>query len=284
MTDTLTEEEQADLEEFTEAWNALRLHRPDRTVDSELLLAGTFVANFGTLADWFDDNLPVVQFSQAGTSAVAFLGHWSVERGDPEDEPVPNFYLHLSAPAGFSGPAGCKICTYLEKALELHRAFDDEDCEHCGLGVGAHQIVPDGAVGEPFAACLSPWERRDPWTFTAADAGGPDQLSNVAYESRWSAKLTDNSYGVITRYFYVIDRDGEVFLEEQTEYMWCTDPAHPGDTEIDAEYTYNRVDTGDDVLDHQTDMEEYARDAEAPGLDEWRERAPKHAPDILPPE
>lgn len=276
MTDTLTAEEQADLDAFNEAWQQIRLHRPDRTVDSELKLAGGFVADFGTLGDWFEEpQLSMVQFMQARGSAVSFLGHWSVQRGDPTEEPKEDFFHHLNT------PAGCKVCTYLEKALELHRSFADDDCEHCGLGIDAHEIVPDGASGEPFAACLSPWQRREPWTHTAADAGGPDQISPVAYDASWWAKLTDGTFALITRSYYVIDRDGRVFLEEQTEYMWCRDLTDPGTSEINAEYTYEEVDTGGEQVDEDTDVEAYARDAEAPGLEEWDENAPESARGML---
>lgn len=260
--------------EVNEAIQELRAHRPDTTFEQELALAGAFVAHFGSLGSLFEEpELTAAQFSMSGQAAWSLLGHWSVERGDPTDEPKSGFEEHST------GANGCDVCQYLEKCLELRESFEYEFCEECGLDVQYHAIGPD-PIGLPHAYCVSPWVRVDPLVHEAADAGGDDQISPVAYEARWQAKLTDGTFALITRYFYVIDRDGRVFVEEQTEYLVCTDPSDPGSTEINAEYTYNEVEHDGPINEH-TDVKTLAFHAEAPGLDEWDEFAPEFARGLL---
>lgn len=281
---TTTTEDDQELDEFNEAFAELRLDRPDSTFEEERAIAGTFVANFGRLSDWFEEpHLTTVQFSyaqmaqsgSAGASALSQLGHWSVSRGDPRDEPPADYDYHRN------GPDGCTICTYLEACLAIKVAFDDELCEHCQLDVDSHEITPDPA-GEPFAWCLSTWQRAVPFVHEAADIGGDDQISD-AWESRWWAPLTDGTFAVITRYYYVVERDGRRFLEEQTEYMWCRDHEHPGDTEINADGMYREVDPEGDTVDEGTDTKFFAEQAPYPSLTEWDEYAPASARGLLAP-
>lgn len=259
-----------------EAITEIRMHRPGSTFEQELALAGAFVAHFGSLGGLFDEpQLSTTQFSMAGTAAWSFIGHWSVERGDPADEPKAGFEAHCTR------GAGCGICQDLERFLQLHEAFEYENCEECGLGVTSHAIGKD-QIGLPRAYCVSPWVRVDPLAHEAADAGGDYQISD-AYDARWIAPLTDGNTAVITRYFYVLDIEGRVFLEEKTEYLVCTGVNEEGSVtgeEVGSEEVRQDVHV-DDGAGSGTDTKWYAEQAEPPGLDEWDDNAPEFARGML---
>lgn len=194
-------------------------------VDSELILAGDFVARFGTLADLFEGpDLAKAQFWAPGqhTAAVNLLGHWSVNRGDEfAPDPDPEFPEHRD---------GCGACHYLEGILELRASFNLQACPTCGAGLDDHDLGPD-ENGTAHAFCRSGvWERREPFVCDAGDV--VDVQLGDGYDTRWVARLSNGEFAVVTRTYYVVYFNGRIVVQRDTAYLVCTDPDHPGDTEV----------------------------------------------------
>lgn len=98
------------------------------------------------------------------------------------------------------------------------------------------------------------WQAAEPFVGIAGDCGGDSQIGE-AYSARWWRPLKGDDgplYAVVDRRFYVAtDRDpegnatGDPFIEIQTEYTVCRDPAAPGDTEVHSDIRYSVVDDED---------------------------------------
>lgn len=93
------------------------------------------------------------------------------------------------------------------------------------------------------------------------DVGG-DPQEGESLERRFAAQLGAEEWAVVTVYFYLgfagVDRKGPLYLYRQDEFIVCTDPDQPGDTEVRSDgRTYRLDDTApcaDDVYDHCADL------------------------------
>jgi hypothetical protein len=119
------------------------LRRDNEGVEQELLAAGRFVARFGCFGDVFDDDQEQFLVVVGDLSAWGLMGHWSVERNDPDLMPPPEFEEHIKA---------CQVCDYLEGVRDIRTAFEYEDCEACGRDLDEHDIAPD-LLGKAHASC-----------------------------------------------------------------------------------------------------------------------------------
>lgn len=119
---------------------------------------------------------------------------------------------------------------------------------------------------------MTAWMRVEPLVGVGGDVGGDDQISE-SYCARWTHPLADVEYAVITRYYYVAAGDGPLRVEEQTEYIACTDPTEPGGTERGADYAYRTVPWSglfDDAAARTA-----AGNAPEPTVAEWSEAMPR---------
>jgi hypothetical protein len=244
--------------------------------ETELLTAGIFVADYGSLGDWWADLTDLHQVrSWIGSldAAWSLISHWSVQRGDPTVDPPESFDEHEQT---------CPHCKYLETALGIHMMFETENCYECGLDIDKHEIAPD-ALGLAHAWCCAVnWTRREPWVHGNNWPGGDNQKED-AWDCEWWTQLSDGTYGVVTRYFYVAadldvdsDTEGDSYIECRTEYMVCTDWDRPGDTEINSDQQYETVDDTATM-----DTRELAMKAEEPTSAEWVAYAPEFAQQLL---
>lgn len=79
---------------------------------------------------------------------------------------------------------------------------------------------------------MTAWTRVEPHAFEAGDAGG-DRQTTTAYATRWTRPLADGMFAVVTRTCYGIDaKPDEICVAQDTEYVACSDPDRPGDTEV----------------------------------------------------
>lgn len=85
---------------------------------------------------------------------------------------------------------------------------------------------------------MSGWVRADPAVFAGGDVGGDAQIGE-AWAARWIRQLPDGTWGVVDRVFYVADTGDGLYVECQTEYLICTDPADPGSSEVWADARYD---------------------------------------------
>lgn len=85
------------------------------------------------------------------------------------------------------------------------------------------------------------WQRRKPLIFDGDGQPGGDAQVSEAYSVRWTHPLEGGLTAVVTRYYYVSDWQDNLRVEEQTEYVACTDPSDPGSTERGADYAYRMV-------------------------------------------
>lgn len=86
------------------------------------------------------------------------------------------------------------------------------------------------------------WQRREPAIFDGDGQPGGDLQTSEAYSVRWTRPIENGLYAFVTRYYYVAAEDGgSTRIEEQTEYLVCTDPSEPGGTEQTADYGYRTV-------------------------------------------
>lgn len=112
------------------------------------------------------------------------------------------------------------------------------------------------------------WTRRQPLVANGCDTSGDDQASD-AYNTRWSAPLADGLYAVVTRYYYLAGWNEEQRLEQQTNYLACTDPSDPYSTEVGSVAEYERMPVSDPY--------KAAEDAPAPTDEEWAKYGPTWA-------
>jgi hypothetical protein len=247
----------------------LTIDKPNYDPEEALLGAGKFVARFGSLGDVFDEGDMARNRRWTGPPCgFILLGHWSVQRNDPCDEPDVEFDVHA---------AGCGVCHFLESVRHLRAGFEDEMCHACGLDLDTHHVVPD-PFGNASTVCRSPWERQDPAVAPAGDVT-EYQISD-AFSARWTAALTDGTYALINRAYYVVQYDGKpVELERLDEYLICRDLADPGGTEINSEYVYVTLESDDPARVNTAWLAELAPD---PALDEWATHAPHWSRDLLP--
>lgn len=117
------------------------------------------------------------------------------------------------------------------------------------------------------------WQRREPAIFDGdGQPGGECQISE-AYSARWTHPLEGGLHAVVTRYYYVSDGDGhDLHVEEETEYLACTDPSDPGSTEQAADYGYRTVPCRGPFDDAAARTA--AEQAPEPTVAEWAEMLP----------
>lgn len=100
------------------------------------------------------------------------------------------------------------------------------------------------------------WNRVGDGVLKAGDVGGDGQVGE-AFEARWWHPLADGTFAVISRYYYVAERGGQLVLEGYTEYLVCASLDDPGSTERWSGQSAYGVCDGE------------ATDAEAYGCAEW---------------
>jgi hypothetical protein len=79
-----------DYEAANAAIAELVVHKDDYAFEEELFTAGAFVAQFGSFADLFPEELDLTRaqfWVGHRIAAWSMLGHWSVERADPQPQP-----------------------------------------------------------------------------------------------------------------------------------------------------------------------------------------------------
>lgn len=245
-----------------------RMHKPSPHYDraAELIAAGRFVADFGTLPELFQgvDLLNARTWEGHPDAAWAQLAHWSFMRGDPNVDPQDPFeHSRL-----------CPNCQYLEEVAALRAMFEFYNCDHCGGGLQDHTIAPN-AIGNALAWC-NIWTRVEPLAQRAGDPGG-DQQTSDAYDARWYAALDGGLFAVVTRTYYLATEvDADSRTADDVEYMFrdddfvvCTDWKQPSDTMIAETHDCTRLDETESLDPHQL-----AWDSFEPEDDEWQECAP----------
>jgi hypothetical protein len=245
-----------------EAFRALT-ERPDPTnTDEELLVAADFAFRHGSLGDHFDEpDLSRLQFAfgPAG-SAFTLLGHWSVERNDPLDGgPADAFEEHTNR---------CSTCRFLENARTMGDSFQYELCEVCGLDIDQHTIAGD-PIGNPSSFCLTPFEVEDGEPFENG-VQNDQQYNDTAYGVRFRARIVGDEglWAVVTRTYYVLDLERGMQLVRDDEYIACTDPNRPGDTEVGSSGRVVDLDSDDPAGE---DLVKLCNEAVYPSEEEWRE-------------
>jgi hypothetical protein len=121
--------------------------------------------------------------------------------------------------------------------------------------------------------CREPWTRTDPLVGEGGTCGGDDQISD-SYTAQWTAPLSDGTFAVVTSYFYLVERDGRVFIERQDEYLTCRDLAAPGDTEIESEAGYHEVPCDEPEREDLVALVAGAADPEPGEYDHYLPRTP----------
>jgi len=256
--------------EVQAAVTELMTHRVSYDRVAEMLTAGNFVADYGCLGEWYSgaDLAQVQLWTGDHRAAWQMISHWSIQRGDPDVEPPRMFDDHMQY---------CDTCKYLETCYGLHDSFEDLYCEECGLDLDKHEITPD-PFGLAHAWCGQvAWTRREPLVHGNNWPGGDRQIE-AGWDCQWWTKLSDGTFAVVTRYYYLCqetdDADGhpldDAYVEEQTEYLVCTDWREPGSTELNSDARY------DEVCNPPTmDTRELALAAQAPETGEWPLFAPE---------
>jgi hypothetical protein len=262
-------ENDIDPAEVQAAITELMAHRVSYDRVAEVLTAGNFVADYGCLGQWYSgaDLAQLQQWTGDQRAAWHMISHWSVQRGDPAVEPPRTFDGHMQY---------CDTCKYLETCYGLYDSFEYEYCEECGLDLDKHEITPD-PFGLAHAWCGKvTWTRQDPPTHGNNWVGGDRQIE-AGWDARWSTRLSDGSFALVTRYFYRAEKadDGgtpnEEYIEEATAYLVCTDLNDPGGTELNSEMVYSELDNDPAT----TDLEQLARAAQEPETGEWPANAPE---------
>jgi hypothetical protein len=141
-------------------------------------------------------------------------------------------------------------------------------------------VRPLADFGEPHADLLmghGGWIRVLPEAVPGGQHGGDRGVSD-AVSSRWIKPIDDKLWAVVTCAFYVASEtddldDGPFVIECESEYLVCTDPFQPGDTEewADSRYTLIGGIAGPDGADGA--LVEAVEQAEAPHDEEWNEYA-----------
>lgn len=257
-----------DYDALNELVRELTTREPGK-VEEELLDAGDFVAQYGLFGDLFEEPaLTRAQFARQVPAAWGLLGHWSVERNDPAPDPPAEFEDHVKT---------CQTCDYLEGVLGLRMMFEYESCDECHLGLDAHDVGPD-PIGKAHAWCREgQWERVEPF---AAPAGQVSEYQmGDAYCARWTAPLTDGTFAVVTRsYFIARQNDGQITAQREDEYVVCRDPADPGSTEVAATYDGDVLESDDPAAEDTYDL---AVQSFEPEPSEWQTTAPEFARALL---
>lgn len=107
------------------------------------------------------------------------------------------------------------------------------------------------------------WRKVEPRISKGADVGGDIQVTD-AWDVRFRPvdEPSDGLHALVTVYHYGVCRDdkqvGEYWVQRQVEYMICTDPADPGDTEVWCDYDFD--DLGE-VFRNKRDVAKAARTA-----------------------
>jgi hypothetical protein len=269
----MTEEEFATA--VSEAIQALNVVDSPYDFDQALSDAGGFVAQFGSLGDCYEEpNLSKVQFGYQCATALSLLSHWSVERNDPEPQPPTRYEEHRRT---------CQICGYLEGVYSLYTVFKYELCHECGLDLDQHDIGVSIILGiQVHAMCREPWQRCEPEVMSGGDCGGDCQIGD-AFDARWTAPLPGGLHALVTRYFYIVERDGLTYIEQQIEFLVCSDLSDPGNTEVaSAGICFQHVDPPSLAEQPRIgrNLVELAQQAEAPERGLWAEHMPDY-PDFV---
>jgi hypothetical protein len=231
----VTADVQTDRETARQAYADLAEPR-DYHFNTELISAGDFAAEYGILIDWFDgDELATIRAAAwpSQHSAAAMLAHWSVEGdglGEDNDGDDPGRAVFLEH------AKTCNVCAYLESVYNLAAELDGDanGCGRCGRGAGGHEFGPCFWQDEPYwgqalNSCLEPWQRAEPAALECRDLYS-FQVGE-GYSAIWYAPLTDGTYAVVARTWYVVeDGDDDQVLLREDSYLICTDPAKPWDS------------------------------------------------------
>lgn len=222
----------------------------------ELSAAANFVLRFGALGSFLEEpQLTQAQF-WTGPPGAAFslIGHWSVQRNDPAEEPSHEFRVHTQT---------CDVCRFLEDIRDTNDVFDEQEltCETCGGGLDAHGVGIYQAAGTPALYCVGQWQRTEPDVFDAG-AVEPGVQVGPAYAARWWAPLADDTFAVVTRTYYVGYTDGEYALIREDDYVTCRDPNYPDRTQIHADTYVHHLDSDDPTFEdlHQLAAESFPPD------------------------
>ena len=123
------------------------------------------------------------------------------------------------------------------------------------------------------------WTRCEPVVSPAGEASR--HQVGEAYNTRWATKLTDGTYGLITRTYFLFRRpiDGVYEVLRHDEYLVCSNLADPGGTEIVSEVLPADIDS---QYPQGEDLQALARDAEPPQPGEWERDAPTWGRGLLP--
>jgi hypothetical protein len=253
-----------DFDSFDDAVDHLSAVTAIAEPDEELLDAANFVFRFGTLGEHFEqqDLRNAQTWSGPPGAAWALIGHWSVQRHDPAWSGGRDFAAHAQ---------GCDVCVILEDAL-VERALIvghelDMVCEDCGGGLTAHAIVI-GSFRRGEVVCVGQWERTEP----AAVGNGPgtfvDQASQSAYSASWWAPLSDGTFAVVCRAYYLVLKNGQVWLVREDEYIICSDPAALDGSGIASTAVLVQLESDSPLGE---DLAQLATDSFPPDPGEWQE-------------
>lgn len=264
----------------------LELPKIDVDPNTGLLDAGLFAFRFGSFGQLYagvDDELLATLQSTAHDvtrnqeAGITRLAHWSIARGEAGD--VPGSY-HQGPGVYDDHQDECGTCNFLEGVLgQLDLLINEAPCAECGGRAGVHDITI-GEDGRPALVCLPPVFERDlPEVERGEDVGGDHQVG-ASYSARWVVKLTNDTYGMVTRTFYLgEDDDRRRYVCCVNEYLVCADDTKPGDTEIDFEESRQDVPVEDPTT---TNLPALAEQAAAPDEEEWVAYAPERARELLP--
>jgi hypothetical protein len=138
---------------------------------------------------------------------------------------------------------------------------------------------PTADPNPPRAATAGPgppWlrDQRGGGVLPGGDVGGDAQLDE-SFSVRFHHH--DHPRALVTFYYYAaLDLDDltTVFVEQQTEYMVCTDPSDPGSTELWSDYRYRPVATGFESVEAATAAAKQAAEAHLVCDEDWSGRPP----------
>jgi hypothetical protein len=274
---------ETDREAARQAYAALAEPRDECSFNTELIAAGDFVAEHGLLLDSFDgDEMDAIRGPAwpAHHSATAMLSHWSAEADwvaagdDRVDTKLADAIFQEHART-------CNVCSYLEAVHNLAAWLnsDANGCGQCGQGARGHEFGPALSDGsEPFwghvlNSCLEPWQRAEPAALDFRDLYA-FQVGE-GYSAIWYAPLTDGTYAVVARTWYVVEDGGDDdrTLVREDSYLICTDPAKPWDSKV-AQVSFDE-DLDDDPDSY--DLLAMAEQCEGPGRGEWANNVKPYA-------
>lgn len=253
-------------EELAEALEQIALPKDVYDFDEELAQAGRFTGRFGPLYDLPNGPYMARIWTGDGDAAWCLLAHWTNESGRNPAYSNSEYADHQKV---------CEACAYLEDACDIWEELEETPCGKCGGGPGNHDVLP-AQSGIPEAVCHEPWERQEPLAAPAGDVG-PDNQVGAAYNARWVAPLVDGTFAVITRTYYLVNAGGTIIAERDDEYLYCTDPADPGSTEIGSDGAVSQIEDYDPSTETPQSLAEESFHPE-PG--EWDDFAPNGAPAV----